>query len=130
MTTHKMTEADFLAEVLALCAANPDLYPLRTDPAKFNQREAANKGFPDLVIFGPGGALFRELKTMDGMGPGHGLRPDQAKWKHVLLGGGHDWDFWTPADLASGRIDDELQDVATPDEHSDEFSLAMLRDPA
>lgn len=127
MQPEEMTEAQLLDAILNLCQER-DLWPVRIEPGRFNQRGAKNRGFPDLMVFGPGGVLFRELKTMAGNGIGRGPNPAQSRWKHRLLSGGHDWAVWTPADLASERIEEELSDVETSDEHSDKFSLAMARD--
>jgi hypothetical protein len=122
----KMTEAELLEKILARCAGR-DAWPARLQPERHNQRVAANKGFPDLHIVGPGGSLYRELKSMKGNGVGGGLNHDQMVWKYRIKCGGLDWDIWTPADLASGRIDSELDDVATPDEHTVKSALAMTR---
>ena len=44
--------------------------------------------------------------------PGRVLSPDQVQWKYSLLAIGIPWRLWTPADLASGRIEDDLRDIA------------------
>ncbi len=64
-------------------------------------------GWPDLMILGPRGLLFRELKSADG-------RPSRAQ---LAIGGilrqlGQDWAIWRPADLDSGRIGRELWEIA------------------
>jgi hypothetical protein len=59
-------------------------------------------GFPDLVIAGEYGVLFRELKTDKGT-----LTDAQRQWANRLTG----WDVWRPYDLASGRIKKELEAV-------------------
>jgi hypothetical protein len=68
-----------------------------------HQPQHDNAGFPDLVLLGPNGALFRELKKATGKLSGAqldvGLRMDAA---------GLDWALWKPADLHSGRIQREL----------------------
>jgi hypothetical protein len=68
-------------------------------------------GFPDLVIAGPGGHLFAELKTEYG-----DLSPDQVTWKYVLLGGGATWRLWRPSDWTSNRITNELRSLTQPKE--------------
>ncbi len=60
-------------------------------------------GFPDLVIVGPGGCLFRELK-----GDGGKVSAAQQKWVDALTAAGEDAGFWWPDDLRSGRITREL----------------------
>lgn len=119
-----MPEPELLAAILARCEGR-DAWPVRVQPERHNQRGAANKGFPDLLIIGPGGrrSLYRELKSMNGNGPGRGLNSDQTTWKYRIQSGGLDWAVWTPADLASGRIDRELDDLATPDDYSDKWAL-------
>jgi hypothetical protein len=102
-----------------------NLWAVQTNPAHFNHRVAANQGFPDLMIVGPGGVIFRELKTLAGMGS-DGLAPAQSIWRDRLKAAGQDWDIWTPADLDSGRIERELTAIETQDEYSDRWALAML----
>lgn len=51
------------------------------------------KGFPDLVLVGPGGILFAELKSANGR-----MSPDQRAWASDigLAGGNHR--LWRPSD--------------------------------
>jgi hypothetical protein len=60
-------------------------------------------GFPDLVLVGTRGLIFRELKSRTGI-----VEPAQREWGYALHATGHDWDVWRPSDLASGRIAVEL----------------------
>lgn len=62
------------------------------------------KGYPDLTIAGPGGVLFRELKSEKGT-----ASAEQSIWLGTLTGGGQDAGIWRPRDLRSGRIEDELR---------------------
>lgn len=64
------------------------------------------KGFPDLVLVGGGGILYRELKTDVGR-----LSPEQAVWIRELRSAGADAAMWRPADLHSGRIEQELRAI-------------------
>lgn len=66
----------------------------------------SNPGWPDLVLCGRRGTIFRELKTATGVVSG-----EQAAWGARLLDGGLDWDVWRPGDLQSGRIARELQAI-------------------
>jgi hypothetical protein len=61
-----------------------------------------NKGFPDLVVAGARGVMYRELKSATG-------KPtlDQREWL-ALLGGA----VWRPDDWLSGRIERELRAIA------------------
>ncbi len=66
-------------------------------------RRDTSAGFPDLVISGVGGVLYRELKSDTGR-----LRPEQMTWLSTLHLGGADAAVWRPADMVSGRIKTEL----------------------
>lgn len=67
----------------------------------------SEKGWPDWVILGPRGALFRELKSMRGA-----LTPEQRSVGARLIIAGLDWGTWTPADLYSGAIAAQLLAIA------------------
>ena len=69
----------------------------------------ASKGFPDWVIAGPGGVLFRELKREL-----ENPRPDQEEWLATLAWGGADAGVWRPSDVLSGRVGRELTAIARP----------------
>jgi hypothetical protein len=60
-------------------------------------------GFPDLVIAGPGGILFRELKSGTGE-----TTPGQELWLWTLNGSLRT-SVWRPADLEAGIIRAELE---------------------
>ena len=68
-----------------------------------DSRRDSCAGFPDLVIAGSRGVLWREIKSATGR-----LRPEQMDWLSRLNLGGADAAIWRPADLESGRIKDEL----------------------
>jgi hypothetical protein len=70
-------------------------------------RFRGDRGFPDLVLVGPRGMLFRELKVQ-------GRQPawDQKRWGKWLQNAGCDWAIWTEDDYASGRITDELAAIS------------------
>ena len=92
-----MSEADLQRAVIDLCKWLGLAYFHDHD----SRRNRA--GFPDLVVCGTGGFLFRELKSATGR-----LRPEQLDWLARLEQGGADAAIWRPADLESGRIKDEL----------------------
>lgn len=67
---------------------------------------ADGKGYPDLTIVGPGGILFRELKTDRGA-----IRPEQKQWLATLGFAGANAGVWRPANLHDGTIERELRAV-------------------
>jgi hypothetical protein len=117
----KRTHDELLAEVLRRCAGR-HLWTVPANPARFSQRAGASKGFPDVVIYGPGGVLYRELKTY----ASPNLEPGQMIWKYRLKAAGQDWDIWHTRDLDNGRVDAELAALETSDEHTDQFAMSML----
>jgi hypothetical protein len=65
------------------------------------------KGWPDWVILGPGGALFRELKSEQGQ-----LTPDQRDIGAMLTRTGLDWAVWRPSDLLHGIVREQLAAIS------------------
>ena len=59
-----------------------------------DSRRSWGAGFPDLVIAGPRGILFREAKTENGA-----LTRGQKLWGYRLAESGGDWQVWKPRDL-------------------------------
>ena len=70
-----------------------------------NDSRRNRAGFPDLVVAGSGGFIFRELKTETGR-----IRPEQLDWLARLTQGGANAGIWRPSDLEpnGGRIKAEL----------------------
>src|SRR5579863_4723696 len=64
-------------------------------------------GFPDLVLIGGSGILFRELKRER-----YDPTPMQQAWLSALENAGGDSGVWRPSDLLSGRIARELTAIA------------------
>lgn len=95
-----MTEAELEANVADLCKT------LRTKRYHTHRSQHSPAGFPDDVIAGPGGTLFRELKRM-----GKNPTPEQQEWLDVLGANGHDVGVWRPDDWFSGRIEAEVRGV-------------------
>lgn len=93
-----MTERDLQTRVLQLARQTGHL-AYHTHDSRRSQ-----PGFPDLVLVGPGGVLFRELKTQKGV-----LRPEQRTWLTTLDDAGADAGVWRPLDLLTDRILKELR---------------------
>jgi hypothetical protein len=70
-------------------------------------RRSWGPGFPDLVITGRGGTIWRECKTEHGS-----LSPEQRVWGDALKRAGQNWRVWRPADLLDGSIGRELAGLA------------------
>jgi hypothetical protein len=79
------------------------------------------KGFPDLVLVGPGGVLFREAKSDRGS-----LEPDQKTWRDALVGAHADWGVWKPRDFRSGLIADEVSALRRPERTAEEKLQKVL----
>lgn len=62
-------------------------------------------GFPDLVIVGSHGVLFRELKTQKGR-----VRPEQQYWLAILHAAGCNAAIWRPQDFPL-RVMHELKEL-------------------
>jgi len=72
-----------------------------------DSRRSWGPGFPDLVIVGRGGCIWRECKTEAGS-----LAPEQRQWGDALKLVGQNWRVWRPADLLDGTIGRELAALA------------------
>lgn len=92
-----MSEADLDGHVRRL------LRDLRLLGYHTHDSRRSEAGFPDWTIVGPGGLLFRELKTRHGV-----LTSAQSRWRYALEAASADYAVWRPADLIDGRIAAEL----------------------
>lgn len=101
-----MGETELRARIVELLS-NTALF-LKAHPDSRRDHES-DPGFPDMVIAGPGGVLYRELKD-----PYDTLSQQQLAWRDVLLASGQDWAIWRPADLLGGRIERELLALGSP----------------
>jgi hypothetical protein len=70
-------------------------------------RKSWGPGFPDLVVTGRAGVLFRECKTESGS-----LSAEQRSWGQALQATGARWGIWRPRHLLDGSIARELADLA------------------
>lgn len=115
-----MTEDELLAEVTALCDRLGLLWHHDPDPHRFGLRRirewftrSGSKGFPDLVIAGRRGIIFRELKVDSETSAeqdlwGWALQRGRATTDSRVL----TWGIWQPGDLEHGVIKFELEVIA------------------
>lgn len=94
-----MTETDLQKSVIDLCKA----YRLKWYHPY--QPKYDEPGWPDMVIGGPRGVLFRELKDAT-----YQPTPDQVAWGELLTAARHDWAIWRPPDWPA-RIRRELEAI-------------------
>ncbi|MDA8440464.1 MAG: VRR-NUC domain-containing protein [Propionibacterium sp.] len=92
-----MTEAKLLDHVRAAARA------MRLRAYHTHDSRRSEPGFPDLVIVGPGGVLYRELKTQKGR-----VRLEQTAWLDDLTRAGQNARIWRPIDVLNGTVLDEL----------------------
>ncbi len=100
--TAAMSEAELDRAVRRILADLPGLRCYHT----YDSRRSPH-GFPDLVIAGEHGVLWRELKRETGR-----LTLPQIGWLDVLTAAGQDAGTWRPSDLICGRIARELAGLA------------------
>lgn len=96
------SEADLLAAVIAFAERKGLKWFHSYDPVRDRQ-----KGFPDLVLVGAKGVIWRELKGEQTL-----VTPDQKEWGKQLQRAGQDWAVWRPEDWYSGRVEREVLAVA------------------
>jgi hypothetical protein len=97
-----VTEAQFEDAVARLCQLRGVLRFHVID----SRRVVTLKGWPDDVLIGRRGILWRELKTECGE-----LSPEQRTVGRALVQAGADWKVWRPADLDDGTITRELEAI-------------------
>ena len=75
------------------------------------ERCHGDRGMPDLVLAGPFGVAWVEVKT-----PGDRLRPEQTSWRYMLQAAGEVYEVMGERDLApGGAVDMLLSFAATGD---------------
>lgn len=92
-------EKDFQKRITDLC----DWLGLRWYHSNDSRRD--NAGFPDLVIVGPGGVVFAELKSRTGR-----VSAAQEHWNLALLMAGQEAFIWRPEDWAT--IEAKLKSIS------------------
>lgn len=95
-----MTEQELQDLVIMACRRMGLLYYHTHDSRR------SEPGFPDLVIVGLSGILFRELKSRQGQ-----LTPEQRRWGSRITAGRGNWAVWRPVDWQSGVIFGQLLDL-------------------
>lgn len=98
----RMTETELMEKIRSACK---DLGLLAFHD--YDSRRSWGPGFPDLVVAGPRGVIFRECKDMRNQ-----LSPDQRKWRHMLAVGSADYGLWRPSDLLDNGIARELESIS------------------
>ncbi len=100
-----VTEAELTDAVLELARE----LGLLVHHCKDSRTCIGHKGFADVVLAGPKGVIFRELKSEYGETSAY-----QDRWGHRLCQSRIEgiaialWDIWRPQDLESGRVRREL----------------------
>ena len=96
-----MTEAELQEHVRLMCAQ------LRLYHYHPHDSRRSTAGWPDSVIIGRCGIIFRELKTQSGQ-----LSGEQRQVGYLLASQGLSWEVWRPADLMAGTIGAQLAALA------------------
>jgi len=73
-----------------------------------DSRYCRGKGFTDLVIVGLRGVLWREVKAS----PNDRPTPEQTALIWLLKAAGEDARVWTVIDLVTGKVADEIAEIA------------------
>lgn len=97
----KMSEAELEQHVAAYCR-DLGIFRYHTWDSRRSQ-----SGWPDDVLVGRQGILYRELKTERGR-----LTAGQRKVGSQLTRAGANWSIWRPRDLVSGVIIAQLREIA------------------
>lgn len=96
----KVTHSHLQAQIVEVC----NEYGLHVHACDMRRSRA---GFPDLVILGARGVLWREIKI-----PPDELSSAQKQVKYTLIAARMNWAVWTPDDLANGTIHLQLEGIA------------------
>lgn len=98
-----MLEEQLALEVTRLLEARPGLLWHRCRDSRHCR---GPRGWPDLAIVGSR-LILRELKGEDTR-----ARRYQLAYGQLLVAAGVSWSIWRPADLESGRIERELDELS------------------
>lgn len=97
-----MPEHELLRVVVMLCTVYDVLAYHEGD-----SRLQPLRGWPDLVLVGQRGVIWRELKSHYGSST-----PEQRRIGSRLLTAGEDWAVWRPADLIGTVIETRIASIA------------------
>lgn len=100
----QMSEARLIGAIRRLCNEGGLLMYHARDS------RGSEPGLPDLIIVGPGGVIYRELKPQQG-----DLRWHQRRWFSALRRARQSCEIWRPSDWFNGRIQLELQMLKPPE---------------
>ena len=102
-------QARLMLEDRGQASLNAGIRELITDLGLYGYRSngGTERGWPDWVIIGPCGILYRELKTERGT-----LTPEQRDVGARITKAGGNWSVWRPVHLLSGEIGQELSSLA------------------
>jgi hypothetical protein len=96
-----ISEADLQQTIEHMCSLLPVMSHHCADA-----RKCRGNGWPDHVIVGPYGVLFRELKVA-----GRPPTLEQRRIGELLKAAGCDWGVWTERDYSSGEIRWQLASI-------------------
>ena len=101
-TMAKTTESAQLRYVAQLA----EQYGLLMHHCRDSRHCSGDAGFPDLVLLGPGGILFPELKSSGYRTPG------QTTWRWALQAAGLSSPLWYPGDERDGLVAQQIAALA------------------
>lgn len=78
-----------------------------------SRRCDGDRGIPDLVLIGPHGAAWLEVKA-----PHDRIKPDQTTWKHTLRAAGQEYHLIRGDMLLNGVVDGILDGLALGQRHA------------
>lgn len=98
-----MTEAELLGKI----TAEADRLGLHWHHCADSRLCRGHRGLPDLILLGPGGLLFAELKSADG-----DTSADQDYWLYRLHQAGIQFTVWRPRNWYNHVIQNRLKRLA------------------
>jgi hypothetical protein len=96
-------EGAYLANVYRLCHREQVLFHHCLD-----SRKCSGAGLPDLIIAGPAGLIFREVKVS----PLDTPTSEQKAWLYMLQASGQGARVWTSVDLNDGTVAEEIKAIS------------------